>query len=147
MLIVFNGMIADMEANEILSALVIELFLRGRKLKIFPVFVSESYFKVPKTLSMNVKYYFIMKIQNKRELQKIASNYSSNIDFKDFMKFYKDCTKQPFSFLVNDATFPSDNPLRFRTDKQTAKTSTLASKNVSQYEFLTGKYVYQKKTC
>ena len=43
-------MIADMEANEILSALVIELFLRGRKLKIFPVFVSESYFKVPKTL-------------------------------------------------------------------------------------------------
>ena len=55
-----------------------------------------------------------MKIPNKRELQQIASNHSSDIDFKDFMKLYKDYTKEPYSFLVNDAILSSDNPLRIR---------------------------------
>ena len=55
-----------------------------------------------------------MKIPNERELQQIASNYLSYIDFKDFMKFCKDYTKEPYSFLVNDTTLSSDNPLRFR---------------------------------
>ena len=55
-----------------------------------------------------------MKIPNKKELQQIALNYSSDIDFKDFMKIYKKCTAEPSSFLVNDATLASDNPLRFR---------------------------------
>ena len=50
-----------------------------------------------------------MKISNKIELQQIASNHSSDIDFKDFMKFYKDYNKEPYSFLVNDTTPPSDN--------------------------------------
>ena len=48
------------------------------------------------------------------ELQQVASNHSSNIDFKDFMKLYKDYTKEPCSFLVRNTTLPSDNPLRFR---------------------------------
>ena len=55
-----------------------------------------------------------MKIPNKRELSQIASNHSSDIDFKDFMKVYKYHTKEPYSFLVNDTTLSSDNPLRFR---------------------------------
>ena len=59
-----------------------------------------------------------MEIHNKRKFQQIASNRLSNIEFKDFMKipcrFHKDYTKEPFSFLVNDTTLPSDNPLRFR---------------------------------
>ena len=55
-----------------------------------------------------------MKIPNKRELQQIASNHSSDVDFKDFMKLYKDYTKEPHSFIVNDTTLSSDNPLRFR---------------------------------
>ena len=54
-----------------------------------------------------------MKILNKRELQQIALNHSSDIDFKDFMKVYKECTKEPYSFLVNDTTLQSDNPLRY----------------------------------
>ena len=54
-----------------------------------------------------------MKIPNKRELRQIASNHSSDIDFKDFMKLYKDYTKEPYSFLVSNTTL-SDNPLRFR---------------------------------
>ena len=55
-----------------------------------------------------------MKIPNKRELQQIALNHSSDIDFKDFMNIYNKSTKEPYSFLVNDTTLPSDNPLRFR---------------------------------
>ena len=57
---------------------------------------------------------FIMKILNKRELQQTALNHSSDIDFKDFTKIYKKCTAETYSFLVNDTTLPSDNPLRFR---------------------------------
>ena len=55
-----------------------------------------------------------MKISNKRELQQIPLNHSSDIGFKNFMKIYKECTTEPYSFLVNDTTLPSDNPLRFR---------------------------------
>ena len=55
-----------------------------------------------------------MKIPNKREIQQIALNHSSDIDFKDFVKISKKCTAGLYSFLVNDATLESDNPLRFR---------------------------------
>ena len=57
-----------------------------------------------------------MKIPTKRELQQIALNHSSDIDFKDFIKIYKECTAEPYSFLVHDRTLPSDDPLRFRNN-------------------------------
>ena len=69
---------------------------------------------MPKTIRLNATRYFIMKIPNKRETQKIASNHSADIEFKDFVKLYKDYTTEPISILVNDTTFPSNNPLRFR---------------------------------
>ena len=103
-LIVFDDMIADMIDNNKLNSIVTELFIRGRKLNISIVFITQSYFKVPKD----------MKISNKRELQQIALNHSSDIDFKDFMNIYEKCTTEPFSFLVNDTTLPSDDFLRFR---------------------------------
>ena len=56
----------------------------------------------------------MVKIPNKGQLQKIASNHSSGYDLKDFMRLYKDYTKDPYSFLVNDTNLSSDNPLRFR---------------------------------
>ena len=56
----------------------------------------------------------IMKINNRRELQNIATNHSADIDYKDFMKIYRECTKEPYSFLTIDTTLPSSNPLRFR---------------------------------
>ena len=65
-------------------------------------------------MRLNATHYFIMKIPNKRKLQEIALNHSPDVNFKDFMKLYKVCTKEQFSFLVNDTTLPSDNPLRFR---------------------------------
>ena len=115
-LIVFDDMIADMESDKKLSPIVNELFLRRRKLNISLAFISQSYLKVPKTKRLNSTDYFIMKIANKRELQKIALNHSFDIYFKDFMKLYKDYTKEPYSFLVNNTTLSSDIPLRFRNN-------------------------------
>ena len=91
-----------MEANEKLSTIVTELFIRHRKLNISLVFMLQSYLQVPKTIRLNATHSFIMKIRNKRELQQTASNRSSDIEFKDFMKLYKDYTREPFSFLVHN---------------------------------------------
>ena len=113
-LIVFDDMIADMINNNKLNPIVTELFIRTRKLNIFIVFITQFYFKVSKDVRLNSTRFFITKIPNKRELQQIALNHSSDIDFKDFMKIYKKYTKVPYSFLVNDTTLPSDDPLRFR---------------------------------
>ena len=101
-------MIADMINNKKLNPIVTELLIRGRKLNISIAFITQSYFKVPKLYT-----FFIMKISNKKEVQQIALNHSSDIDFKNFIKIYKKCTAEPYSSLVNDRTLPSDNPLRF----------------------------------
>ena len=77
-----------MEANKTLSSIVTELFLRGRKVNMSLVLISQSYFKVPKNIRLNATH-FIMKILNKIELQQITSNHSSDIDFKHFVKLYK----------------------------------------------------------
>ena len=69
---------------------------------------------MPKTIRLNATHYVIMKIPNKRELQQIAPKNFSDIYFKDFTRFYKYYTKEPFSFLVSHTTLSSDNPLRFR---------------------------------
>ena len=113
-LIVFDDMIADMINNKKLNSIVTELFIRGRKLNISLVFITQSYFKVPKDVRLNATHFFIMKVPNKRELQQIALNYSSDIDFKDFVRIYKKYTDELYSFLVNDTTLASGNPLRFR---------------------------------
>ena len=92
------------------------MFIRGRKLNISIVFITQSYFKVPKDVRLNSTNFVIMKIPSKRELQQIALDHSFDIDFKDFMKIYKKCTIEPSSFLVNDTTLPSHDPLRFRNN-------------------------------
>ena len=84
MLTVFDDMIADMINNKKRNPVVVELFIRGRKLNISIAFITQSYFKVPKDVRLNSTHFFVMKIPNKRELQQIALNYSSDIDFKDF---------------------------------------------------------------
>ena len=103
-LIVFDDMIADMINNNKLNPIVTELFIRGKNISI--VFIMQSYFKVPKDVRLNSTHFFILKIPNKRGLQQIALNHSSDIDFKYFIKNYKEYTKEPYSFLVNDTTLP-----------------------------------------
>ena len=113
-LIIFDDMIADIISNKKFNPVVTELFIRGRKLNISIVFIIKSYFKVPKNVGLNSTQFFIMKIPNKIELQKISFNHSSYIESKDFMKIYKKYTAEPYYFLVNDTTLSSNNPLRFR---------------------------------
>ena len=97
-LIVFADIIGDMINNKKLNAIATELFIRGRELNTSIVFITQSYFRVPKDVRLNSTHFFIMKIPNKRELQEIALNHSSDIDFKYFMKIYKKCTVEPYSF-------------------------------------------------
>ena len=84
-LIVFDDMIADIINNKKLDSVVTELFIRGRKLNISLVFITQSYFKVPEGVRLNATHFFIAKIPNKRELREIAQNHSSDISTKDFI--------------------------------------------------------------
>ena len=113
-LIVFDDMIADIMTNKKFQAVIKELFIRCRKLNISFVFITQSYFSVPKEVRLNSTHYLIMKIHKKRELQNITSNHSADIDYKNFMKIYRKCASEPFFFLTIDTTLPVNNPLRFR---------------------------------
>ena len=112
-LIVFDDMIADIMTNKEFKAIIKELFIRCRKLNISLVFITQSYFSVPKDVRLNSTHYLIMKINNK-ELQNIAINHSVDIHYKDFMKIYRECTREPYKFLTIDTTLPTSDPLRFR---------------------------------
>ena len=113
-LIVFVDLVADLINNKNLNSITTELFIRSRKLNISLVFITQSYFKVPRDVRLNTTHFFIMKTPNKRALQQIAINHSSDIDTKDFYNIYKKCAGKPYLFLVNDTTLASDDPLRFR---------------------------------
>ena len=96
-------MIGDILSSKKLNPMVTELFIRGRKLNIYLFFITKSYFSVPKNIRLNFVHYFIIKIPSKQELQKVAFNHSSDVEFKNFI-----------NFLVINCTLASDNPLRFR---------------------------------
>ena len=112
-LLVFDDMIADIMKNRRFQAIIKELFTRCRKLNISLAFITQSYFSIPKDASLNSTH-FIMKINNRKELQNIAINHSAYIDYKDFMKIYRECTKEPFDFLTINTALPSSDPLKFR---------------------------------
>ena len=90
--------------NRRFEAIIKELFIRCRKLNISLVFITQSYFSVPKDIRLNSTHYLIMKINNRKELQNIAINHSTDIDYKDSMKIYRECAKKPFNFLTTDTT-------------------------------------------
>ena len=113
-LIAFDDMISDIMTIKKFQAIIKELFIRCRKLNISLRFITQSYFSVPKDVRLNSTHFLIMKINSKRELQNIATNHSTDIDYKDFMKIYRECTKEPYSFLSIGTTLPASNPLRFR---------------------------------
>ena len=115
-LIVFDDMIADIVTNKKFQAIIKELFIRCTKSNISFVFITQSYFSVPKVVRLNSTHYLIMKINNQRELQNIAINHSADIDYKDFMKIYREYTKETYSFLIIDTTLPTSEPIRFRKD-------------------------------
>ena len=98
------------------------------------MFITQSYFSIPKDVILNSTHYLMMKIHNKKELQNIVINHSADIDYKDFMKIYRECTKEPYSFLIIDTTIPASDPLRFRKNlllsyKNDSNWSNLRQKN------------------
>ena len=97
-LIVFDDMIADIITNKKFPAIIKELFIRRIKLNISLVFITQSYFSVRKAVILNSTHCLMMKINNKRELQNIVISHSADIDYKDFMKIYRECTKEPYFF-------------------------------------------------
>ena len=114
-LIVFDDMIADIMTNKKFQAIIKDLFIRCRKANISLVFITQSYFYVPKDVRLNATH-LIMRISNKRELQNIAINHFVDIDYKDLAKFYIECTKKPYSSLTIDTTLPISDLLRFRAN-------------------------------
>ena len=109
-LVISDDMIADNVSNTKVQAIIKELFFRCRKLNISLVFITQSYFSLPKDVTLNSTHYLIMKINNKRELQNIAINHSAYIDYNDFMKIYREFIKEPYFFdnwynITSKATF------------------------------------------
>ena len=100
--------------NKKFQSIIKELFIRCRKINISLKFITQSYFFVSKDVRLNSTHYFIMKINNRKELQNIAINHPADIYYQDFIKIYRECTRKPYSFFTIDTTLPSSNLLRFR---------------------------------
>ena len=91
----FDDMIVDIVTNKKFQAIIKEFFIRCRKLNTSLMFITQSSFYVPKDVRLNSAHYLIMKINNKKELQNIEINHLVDIDYKDFTKIYRECTKEP----------------------------------------------------
>ena len=99
-LIVFDDMIADIEYNKNFKRIIKELFYRARKINVSIVFITQSYFRALKDARLNSTHYILMKIGNKKELKRIAKEKSGQLDYKDFLKIYNYCTREPYSYML-----------------------------------------------
>ena len=113
-------MIANIMSNKKFQAIIKELFIRCRKLNISLVFITQSYFSVPKGVRLNSAHYLIMTINNRRELQNILINHYADIEYNNFVKIYRKCTKESHSFLTIATTLPASDPLKFRKKLQSS---------------------------
>ena len=113
-IIVFDDIIADIMTKKRFQAVIKELLIRCRKLNISLVFITQSYFSVPKDARLNTTHYFIMKKTNRIELKNIATDHSADFDYQDFKIIYRECTKGPHDFLTIETTLPASDPLRFK---------------------------------
>ena len=128
-LIIFDDMIADMIHNKKLNSIVTKLFIRGRKWNISLAFITQSYSKVPKDVSLNTSHFFITKIPNKAEPQQIAISHSSDVSTKDLIILIKIMTN-------NDQI--RDEKLQYDINREATKISALSSVKIYKYEYLTG---------
>ena len=101
-LIIFDDMIADIMRNEKFKEILKKIFIRCKKLNISIVFITQSYFRTPIDARLNITHCMLMKIGSKKELKNIAEENSGYLDYKDFLKIYNYCTKEPYSFLMID---------------------------------------------
>ena len=101
-LIVFDDMIADIEYNKKFIIIIKELFYRTRKINVSIVFITQSYFRALKDARLNITHYILMKIGNIKELKRISEEKSGHLDYKDFLKMYNYCIREPYSFMLID---------------------------------------------
>ena len=134
-LIIFDDMIADIECNKNFKRIIQELFYRARKINVSIVFITQSYFRALKDARLNSMHYILMRIGNKKELKSIAEEKSGHLDYKDFLKMYNYCMKEPYSFMTIDArptaaTIPFkknfDEPIDLRSGHYVLKNPTLS---------------------
>ena len=103
-LIVFDDMVSHVMSDKKAQQILKDLFIRCRKLNISLCFLTQSYFSVPKDVRLNCTHYILFELHNKRELQNVAINHPADIDYKDFIKIYRDCTRKLYNFLTIDTT-------------------------------------------
>ena len=101
-LIVFDDMISHLMPDKKSQQVLKELFIKCRKLNISLSFLTQSYFSFPKDVTLNCTHYIIFKLNNKKELLNIAINHLVDLDYKDFVNIYRNCTKEPYNFLTID---------------------------------------------
>ena len=97
-LIVFDDMISHVMSDKKAQQVLKKLFIRCKKLNISLCFLTQSYFSAPKDVRLNCTHYILFKLNNKGDLQNTAINHSSDTDYKDFIKIYRNCTKEPYIF-------------------------------------------------
>ena len=127
-------MIADIEYIKKNKRIIKELFCRARKINVSIVFITQSYFRALKDARLNSTHYILMKIGNKKELKRIAEEKSGHLDYKDFLKIYNYCTREPYSFMLIDrrptasVTFKKDfdEPIDLHAEHYVIKNSTLS---------------------
>ena len=123
---------ADIEYNKNFKQIIKELFYRARKINVSIVFITQSCFRALKDARLNSTHYILMKIGNKKELKRIAEEKSGHLDYKDFLKIYNYCTREPYSFMLIDTrptasvTFKKnfDEPIDLRAEHYVLKNST-----------------------
>ena len=96
------------------QSIIKELFIRYKKVNVSLVFITQSYTSVPKDVRLNSTQYLIMKISNRKELQNIAIIILADIDYKNFVRIYRECARKSYSFLTINTTLPASDPLKFR---------------------------------
>ena len=116
-LIVFDDMIADIEYNKNFKQIIKELFYRAHKINVSIVFITQSYFRALKDVRLNSTPYILTKVGNKKELKNIAEEKSGNLDYKEFLKIYNYCTKEPYSFMTIDARPTATIPFKKNFDE------------------------------
>ena len=172
-LIVFDGMIADIEYNKNFKRIIKELFYRVHKINVSIVFIMQSYFRALKDARLNSMHYIL--IGNKKELKRISEEKLDHLDYKDFLKIYNYCTREPYSFMLIDtrpiASIPfkknfdeqinlqrmtrkeqskilddkiESNNNHYKIDRLNAEISAISSGDLNKYEFLTRKELYYK---
>ena len=122
------------------------MFIRCRKLNISPCFLTQSYFSVPKDVRLNCIHYVIFKLNSRRELKNIAIKHSADIDYKDFLKIYKNCTRESYYLTINTILTEQvkilddkikSNKSQYDLDREAAKICALSSKDLEKYGYLT----------